>query len=123
MRCIQRSKKLYAQSVRKNSTDNDSIVYREYLNKLTKIKRTAKKMYYDLKCEEYKHNTKKLWNVINEICIKNNDKTSVIEYLKIENLHEYNADKLSNYVGKYFLGVGKEFAEKIPNPKKEIRKH
>ena len=80
-------------------------------------------MYYDLKCEEYKHNTKKLWNVINEICIKNNDKTSVIEYLKIENLHEYNADKISNHVGKYLSGVGKEFAKKIPNPKKEIRKH
>ena len=73
-------------------------------------------MYYESKCEEYKFNTKKLWTVINEICNKNNDKTSAIEYLKIGNLHEYNADKISNHLGKYFSHVGKLFAEKNPNP-------
>ena len=56
--CIQRSKKLYAQSLKKGSTDKDGIVYREYSNLLNKLKRAAKKMYFENKCEEYKFNTK-----------------------------------------------------------------
>ena len=123
MCCIRRSKKLYALSIRKNATDKDRIVYKEYSNLLTRLKRSAKKMYCESKCEEYKSNTKKLWKVINEICSKNNDKTKAIDYLKIDNLHEYNADKISNHLGKYFSEVGKVFAGKIPNPNKQIRKY
>ena len=78
-------------------------------------------MYYESKCEEYKFNTKKLWNVINEVCSKTNDKTSTIEYLKINNLHEYNADKISNHLGKYFSSVGRVFADKIPCLNKDAK--
>ena len=120
---IQRSKNLYAQSLKKGGTAKDCIVYKEYSNLLTKLKRAAKKMYYESKCEEYKFKTKKLWTVINEICNKNNDKPSAIEYLKIGNLHEYNADKISNHLGKYFSDVGKVFAEKIPIPNQDIKNY
>ena len=114
---------MYTASIRKSATDKDHIVYKEYSKLLTKLKCSAKKLYYESKCEEYKSNTKKLWKVINEICSKNNDKTSAIDYLKIENLHEYNADKISNHFGKYFSGVGKVFAMKIPDPKKPINRY
>ena len=80
-------------------------------------------MYYESKCEEYKSNTKKLWKVISEICNRNNDKTSAIDHFKIDNLHEYNADKISNHLGKYFSEVGKVFAGKIPNPNNQIMKY
>ena len=120
MNCIRRSKKLYTTSLTRNATDKDRIVYKEYSKLLTKLKRFAKKLYYESKCEEYKSNTKKLWKVINEICSKNNDKTSAIDSLKIENFHEYNADKISNHFGKYVSEVGKAFAMKIPDPKKPI---
>ena len=119
MNCIRRSKKLYTASIRRNATDKDCIVYKEYSKLLTKLKCFAKKS----KCEEYKSNTKKLWKEINEICSKNNDKTSAIDYLKIENLHEYNADKISNHFGKYFSEVDKSFAIKIPEPKKPINRY
>ena len=56
--CIRRSKNLYAQSLKKGGTDKDCIVYKEYSNLLNKLKRAAKKMYYESKCEEYKFNTK-----------------------------------------------------------------
>ena len=123
MNCIRRSKKLYATSIRRNATEKNCIVYKEYSKLLTKLKRSAKKLYYESKCEEYKSNTKKLWKVINEICSKNNDKTSAIDYLKIDNLHEYNADKICNHFGKYFSEVGKAFAKKIPEPKKQINRY
>ena len=56
--CIQGSKKLYAQSLKIGGTDKDHIVYREYSNLLNKLKRAAKKMYFETKCNEYKFNTK-----------------------------------------------------------------
>ena len=114
---------MYATSIRRNATDKDHIVYKDYSKLLPKLKHFAKKLYYESKCEEYKSNTNKLWKVINEICSKNNDKTSTIDYLKIGNLHEYNADRISNHFGKYFSKVGKVFAKKIPDPKKGINEY
>ena len=120
LNCIRRSKKLYAISLKKNSTEKDYILYKNYSKALNRIKRRAKKSYYETKCKEYKHNTKKLWNVINEVCGKANDKTSVIEYLNINNIREYNADKICNHFGNYFSGVGKTYAERIDLPNTHI---
>ena len=115
--CIKMSKKLYSRSIRSDSTETECLAYRDYARCLTRLKRFAKKQYYESKCEEFKHNTKELWNIINEVCSKSNDKTSAIEYLKIDNIHEYKADKISNHLGKYFSSVGQSYAEKIPKPR------
>ena len=112
--CIKKSKKLYSRSIRPDSTETECLAYKDYARCLTRLKRFAKKQYYKSKCEEFKHNTKKLWNIINEVCSKSNDKTSAIEYLKIGNIHEYKVDRISNHLGKYFSSVGKSYAEKIP---------
>ena len=115
MNCIRRSKKLYATSLKKNSTEKKHILYKDYSKALNCIKRVAKKSYYETKCKEYKHNIKKLWNVINQVCGKTNHKTSMIEYLNINNIREYNSDKICNHLGNYFSGVGKMFPKRI-NP-------
>ena len=114
--CINRSKKLYSHSIRKDSTETDHLPYMDYSRLLTRVKRFAKRQYYETKCEEDKHNTKKLWNIINEVCSKSNDKTCAIDYLKISNIHEYKVEKISNHLGKYFSNVGKTYAEKITKP-------
>ena len=82
--------------------------------------RQAKVLFYQNKCQEYKTQTKKLCKIINEIAGKHSNKSSLIEYLKTDNVTEYNAKKISNRFAKYFAGVGKCFAEKIPNPTKGI---
>ena len=71
-------------------------------------------------CYEYKSQTKKLWGLINEIARKNNNKSCLIEYLKINEVREYSAEKISNRFAKYFAGVGKQFASKIPKSFKSI---
>ena len=48
------------------------------------------------------------------------NKTSLIEYLKIDNVNEYGAKRISDRFAKYFAGVGKEFTEKIPKSSKSI---
>ena len=64
--------------------------------------------------------TKKLWKLINEIAGKHNDKSNLVEYLQVGDLHVYSAKKISNSFAKYFSEVGKKFAERIPTPSKSI---
>ena len=71
-------------------------------------------------CYEYRSQTKKLWGLINEIAGKNNNKPGLIEYLKINEVREYSAEKISNRFAKYFAGAGKQFALKIPKPVKSV---
>ena len=111
-RCIRRSKKLYSQSIKANATDATRTKYKEYSMMLNKHKRVTKKMHYNDKCKAYQNNTKKLWNVINEICGKINDKTTAIDYLKIDNIHGYNANKIANRLGSHFANVGKKILSK-----------
>ena len=73
----------------KNASAREQIRYKEYRNKLSQILRRAKKEYYKNKCTEYKRNTSKLWKMINKITHNMNDKSSAIEYLKIDNLDIY----------------------------------
>ena len=65
--CIDKSKKLYRASIRKNSTTCEVNMYIEYNKTLRRAIRMAKRLYHSTKCEEYRNNTKKLWQVINEI--------------------------------------------------------
>ena len=69
-------------------------------------------------CWEYKSQTKKLWDLINEISGKKRDKTGVFEYLDIDGIREYSAQRICNRFGKYFAGVGKIFSERIRTPHK-----
>ena len=94
--------------------------YKEYNNTLHKTLRQAKKKFYINMCHEYKCQTKKLWGLINEISGKKNDKTGLIEYLRINGVKEYNSKKISNRFANYFAGVGKKFASQIASPKKSI---
>ena len=60
--------------------------YNEYRRLLQKIRRVSKKQYFNSKCLEYKHDSKKLWNQINKINGRINDKTSIIGKITVENL-------------------------------------
>ena len=111
---IDRNKKLYAKML-KGECPKDK--YTCYNNALHKTIRHAKlKFYWDM-CYEYQSQTKKLWGLINEIARKKN-KSGLIEYLKINEVREYSAQKISNSFAKYFAGIGKQFASKIPKPVK-----
>ena len=114
---IDRNKKLYAKLLRKEINNE---TYKEYNKSLRKIIRTAKRDYYHDKCSEYKFQTRQLWSIINEIAGKKSDKSSLIEYLQIENTREYGTKKISNSLAKYFAHVGKKFAGKIPSPTTSI---
>ena len=103
---IRKCKKLYIATLHNKSDDASQSMYRTYAKLLQHLKRQAKLSYYGEKCSTYRYNTKKLWGIINEISAKQNDKSSLINCLKINNVLEYSASKITNKFGEYFSSVG-----------------
>ena len=88
-------------------------MYKMYNQLLHKTIRQAKNKFYTEMCHEYRSKTKKLWGLINEISGKRNDKTGVLDYLSIDGVKHYNANRICNKFAKYFVNVGENFAAKI----------
>ena len=80
-------------------------------------------MYYQNLCEQFKSNTKKLWNLINKVIGKLINKTSVVRCIKDSDIHHYTSKSISNAFGQYFANVGKNFADKIPVSSKSITEY
>ena len=95
--------------------------YRAYAKLLQRVKRQVKLSYYGEKCKTYKNNTKRLWQIINKISAWHNDKSSLIDCLKIANVLEYNAKKITEKFREYFSSVGKKFADKVDKPKHSVQ--
>ena len=111
---VTKSKKLYERAL------IDPAVwpkYKEFMTILRKCKRKLKLNYYQNKCNEFRKNGKKMWTLINKINGRINDKTCIIDYLKVNNIKYLSGKDISNQFGKYFSSVGKEFALKIGEPK------
>ena len=113
-------KKLYKKTLSAKCDIKAKEKYKNYSALLCKLKRGAKKEYYSKMCTEYRSNIKKLWKIINEVSGKTNDKTQLIDSLKIGKFLESNGNKIANAFGKYFSGVGEKFAKKIPSSKKSV---
>ena len=113
MKCTQKQRKLYKATLLDKKDEQKNMTYKTYRNTLTRILRKAKETYYQNKCKEYKRNTKRLWQMINRITNKTANKTTLIEYLKIDNLEIHNAKEISTEFAKYFSTIGKKYANLI----------
>ena len=116
---VHKCKRLYCEFLHNKSNEATEMKYRAYAKLLGCLKRHAKLSYYGEKCRTYKYNTKKLWGIINEISVRHNDKSSLIDCLKINNVLKYDAAKITNKFGEYFSSVGKDFPKKVSMPKHE----
>ena len=123
LKSIKHCKLMYKKTLHKNCEKEMKEEYKCYSTLLKRVKRSAKRLYYSKVCTEFKSNTKKLWKVINDVSGKTNDKSCLIDSLKIDNILECNGKKISNAFGKYFSNVGEKFAKKIPSPKKGINEY
>ena len=117
-----RIRKLYEKTLSHDKSLVLTNKYKAERNLLNKIKRKSKIHYYQFKCVEYRKNTKKLWQIINEVSGKIKDKSSVIHCIKIENVKTYSSAKITNEFGRYFSEIGESFANKI-KPSNENRNH
>ena len=117
---IKKSKKTYKDTLMRDCDAKKIEKYKTYNSKLQHLKRRAKAKYYFEKCEEFRNNTKKLWQTINRLCGKINDKTSVITSLMIGNNRCFDTPKIANEFGEYFASVGESYAKRIPPSQRGI---
>ena len=110
----------YKKTLLSNYPETDHERYKEYRNKYNILKRQTHIQFYNDKCIEHKNNTCKLWKIVNSIMCKLNDKTSCIDHIKINNIASYNPYDICNVFAEHFALTGKNLAQKIPSPKKNI---
>ena len=91
-----------------------------YRRTLKKALVAAKCGFHQDKCLEFQRNTKKLWQLINKVSGKINDKTSSIDYLCVNGIKEYTGEQIANTLARYFANVGETFANKVPKSSQSI---
>ena len=109
---LRRQKHLYKEQLRSNDPVSTNR-YKSYRNLLKKLLRQSKIAYFTAKCIEYKQNSKKLWQLINQIINKGQKKTLIIENLKIGNLLRYSPQEITKGFCDHFASVGERYAKNI----------
>ena len=79
--------------------------------------------YYKKKIQENTTNTKKLWKVINNIIGKHKHSGSIISYITIDGVREYDPDVIANEFGKFYSQLGSKLASKINKSVKPIEEY
>ena len=123
LKSIKRHKYLYTKSLRVCSNTENHLKYKHYRNTLTKLKQHCKLDYYHSKCVEFRTNTTALWNVINKITNRSNNKTSIIDHLEDGGISYNNPKDIANIFSTHFSTVGKNNANSIKNSVKNIREY
>ena len=89
-------------------------IKKTYRNKFNKIKRLAKKSYYNGKFQESQGNIRQTWKLINEITNKNKSSSELPDnFMKDGNIIT-DPNEIANNLNEYFVNVGPKLAEKIP---------
>ena len=73
-RSNKKCKQLFNKTLTKTATTVEINKYKHYRTVLNKVKRSLKMSYYTHKCIEFKSNSKKLWDIINKMVTKCNEK-------------------------------------------------
>ena len=74
-------------------------------------------MYYRNMCQEFRHNSTKLWKLINGIAGKIQNKNELIECISVDNIQYETGPEIANEFAKHFSSIGKRYATCISEPK------
>ena len=115
-RSSQKLKKLYKLYLKQGSAPNARETYVLYRNCLNKVKRYCKAQHYKCSCENYKNNTKKLWEIINQCVGKTNNKNCIIDSIRTQNAILTDPTDIANELCNHYLRVGAKLSSTIPSP-------
>ena len=73
------------------------------------------------KCNQYKNNTKKLWEIINKSIGKTSNKNCIIDKIKIDNIEHVEPVEIANDLCNYYSNIGARLANSIPPPRYDNR--
>lgn len=99
----------------KSKTKEAEVKYKTYRNKLTDVMRTSKQLYYREKLNENKTNMKGTWKVLNNLIKNGSSKPTYPAYFVDKDGEQHNMNNIVNGFNKFFVTVGPELAEKVPN--------
>ena len=106
---LNKQRKLYTKML----TESSKETYKIYRNKLKSLIRTGKRKYLHEKCTEYKQDSRKLWQLINKMIGKENNKTHTIESIRSSDALKYDAHNITNTFNEFFSTIGEKYAEKL----------
>ncbi len=109
--------KLYKKCLGKDANSPEHKTYIDFRNRYNSLKRYTKKSYYNNKIMEFKHDSSKLWRVLNEVIGKSNNKSGISDIFVVNGKNITNPMDISNGFCSYFTNVGHDFAAKIPTSK------
>ena len=110
---MQKNETSIKKTLSKDCTPTDIDKYKEFRNIYNKTKKELKQNYYWTRCIEYKCNAKKLWGLINDTIKKVKHKGSIIPYIMVDGLQQYNPCEIANCFRKFYSNLGPELASKV----------
>ena len=113
---INKKNKLYKKFLRRPNVENTKR-YRQFRNILTKLMRESKRLYYEKSFEETKNNSKKTWDLLNELINKRKTQHDEPPTKFIDSKGNiFENDKVSHGFNEYFSSVGCQLEKNIPPP-------
>ena len=112
--------KLYKETFKRGASAEIIETYKNYRNAYNKLKRYAKIQYYKTRAEEYKSNTKKLWQLINSTINKNKHSGSIISSITVNGLQRSTSKAIANCFGEFYSHLGSSPANQITPSKIDI---
>ena len=108
---LNKQRKLYQNMIREQTT-NAKERYTTYRNNLKRLIRAGKRKYLHDKCTEYKQDSRKLWQLINRIIGKENNKSHVIESIKTSEVLRTDPYSITNTFNELFSTIGERYANR-----------
>ena len=112
--------KLYKETLKRGASAITIKNYKNYRNAYNKLKRQAKIQYYRTRAEEYKSNTKKLWQLINSTISKSKYSGNIISSITVDGLQQSTPKAVANCFGEFYSNLGSSLANQVPPSKVNI---
>ena len=112
--------KLFAKKI-KHPNENNIAKFKIYNKLYNKLRRAAKKMFYDNQFKKFAKNSKQTWSVIREILGTKKQKDQIPDFFK------QNGELISEYIdiangfNEFFTGIGSKLASEIGNPDSDFK--
>ena len=97
--------------------------YKTYRYKLKGIIRKSRIKYLHDKCTESRQDSRRLWQLINKMLGRENNKTHIIESIRSGNLLKYEPYNITNTFCEFFSTVGEKYAEKFKTTNEETNRY
>ena len=107
-----RKEKLFAKKVKCPTIDNTE-TFKLYNSVYNKVRRAAKKMFYDKQFKKFAKDSKQTWSVIREILGKKTDKNQIPTFFQNNNQVISDYLEIANGFNTFFAGIGPKLAEEI----------